>query len=190
MNHSETLARLLAEIDQRAKQQMLQIRAREQESIKRIEAETEAELNTELARREEKFRHDLDARQKKMLRRANEARLARIWAFERGKIQELEFAIRRRLESQSFDASRFERWLESAQKKIGRTKRVVLEVRKDWLVAVHKYGIRVKERSMLGGAILTDQETGRQVDGSWDRRLADLRSVIWQQWKSDVGQNH
>jgi len=189
VRHEETLARLLAEIDQRAREKVLQIKADEQKAIKRIEAEARAALDSERARREEKFRHDLESRQKKALRRVEETRLARIWAFERNKMRELELAIRRRLEAQPFDAGRFRIWLESARKKIGRSEGLVLEVRKDWRRSAQKYGMKVKETPILGGGILTDPEGGRQVDGSWDRRLADLWPGIWQRWKNDVGQN-
>jgi len=135
--------------------------------------------------------HELLAEQECKQSEAEEARRAKLWAFEQEKINELESVIRDALERQPPDAKRLRQWINRTKKLFAVEKGFVLEVKAEWTDQLSGIeGVEIRVGNMLGGAILTDKQGGMQVDASWDTRLSDLILELWNRWRKDVGTDH
>jgi vacuolar-type H+-ATPase subunit E/Vma4 len=179
---------LLAQIKERLEQRLSEIRQTEEASAHRMQDEAKARLDAMLDERRQQRMHEIMKDQGYALNKVQEANQTRLWTFEKQAIGELESAIRERLSRQPIDEQRLHQWLHAGRARLGGSGTLVLETKPDWAASLAGLEeMEIRTGNMLGGAMLTDSGSGRQIDGSWDARLADLLPEIRQRWRKDVG---
>ncbi|MDX8410470.1 MAG: hypothetical protein R8K46_01160 [Mariprofundaceae bacterium] len=189
MKEAEAMQRLRAEIDVRLQLAIHELRRDTQVEAETIKKDAEKELQQQIRATEAAHTSRIQRARSLTLRRAREAQKARLWAFERESIDEVRQGIVEKLAGQGFEADDFHAWFEQASITLG-AKEFLLEANDACLKRIRLKGVNKRGKAMLGGAQLTDMESGRQVDGSWDRRLDGLMPDIRQRWKEDVGIDH
>lgn len=190
MNENEALGKLLDDIETRLQERLRAIKRDEKAEARRMKIEAESQLQGNLQARRKQHAQDMSTKAQQLLREARDEQKARLWAFEQEAIHEIETGICTALSEQPFRSDQFDAWLNQAKARLGNATELLLEVNAAWLSKANCQKISVQKRGMLGGAILTDQQSGQQLDGSWECRLSDLMPEIWQRWKQDVGKDY
>jgi len=179
---------LLARIEAQLQQRLSEIRQAEEASARRMQKEAEVRLDGMLDERRQQRMYEMIRSREHALNRLQEANQARLWRFEQQVMDDLESAIQERLQQQLLNEKDLQQWLHAARVRLNSTGALVLEIRPDEVTSLAGLeAVEIRSRNMLGGAMLTDAKSGRQIDGSWDTRLADLLPEIRQRWRCDVG---
>ncbi len=191
MNANQTLSRLRDAIETRLQERLEQIR--EVEEMRKAEAEANARsaLEVRLQKQREQYERAIGSECERALRKASEVEQTRLWTFEQEQMGVIEQTIRERLATCGPEKADFEAWLSSAITKLkGSGDNYLLKVNERWCNELGAMPFKVRTQPLLGGAILTDTVSGRQVDGSWDRRLAETKPEIRERWQKDVSTDY
>ena len=188
-DEQETLSQLKDTINTRLQERLAQILQEEKKTAAKAGADSRAALDRRLAELGDEHKRRIRFETDRMSRKAADDRQTRLWNFEREKMAGIEQAIRQKLSATPPDPTRFKSWLESAQTQL-EGDMLVLEISEQWQKTLGLQSMEVRVRPLLGGAILTDSTSGRQVDGSWDWHLAAIMPGIREKWRKDVGADH
>ncbi|MFQ5581165.1 MAG: hypothetical protein ACE5F3_00875 [Mariprofundaceae bacterium] len=186
----DTLERLFAEIDARLQQRLQEIDSEGQSRIEQLETESRQMLDREIQDQTQASHARLQRTRNRSERDLEAEQQRRIWAFHEACIQGVLEQTREALQQQPLQRKQLEAFVKEAKKRLGNPKHLVVQLKAADVARLKSKDIKTQKASLLGGAIALDEQTGIEIDGSWDRRLEAREPELWQQWYKYVCEDH
>ncbi|HKJ84258.1 MAG TPA: hypothetical protein VJ961_09625 [Mariprofundaceae bacterium] len=186
------LERLLGEIDRKLAQRLDDIGHGEHEEARQLEDHAKHQLQAEM----DELRHAEGQRMaryhERAIRQANQSSRESLWQCQHACMDEVVRSIRNELTKKKGVKTWLKAWLPEARRRLADDADLELLVSPAWqkLAGDDAEEIPVRTVPMLGGAILRERSSGIEVDGSWERRLARLNTLLWQRWHESIGKHH
>jgi len=127
----------------------------------------------------------------RLLRQAERAEQARIWAAEQALFEQLTDSVREALESEPANQERFDKTLKASTCRFPADSSLQIRLNERWRSDVCvPPEIAARTEVMLGGFRLSDSRQGIEIDATWDRRLEAFKQELWQHWHEQIIQNN